>query len=91
MKRVASVLLVASLLGCTSSPPGKEVRVTRNAADVEHCKHIGAVQAVPPYATPGDDMAQIRIRTEEVGADTVLINTARKSSTSGVAYRCRVS
>ena len=88
MRRVAGILLVASLVGC-STPGG--VLVTRNAADVEHCKPIGAVQSVAPYALPGDDMKQIRNRTEAVGADTVLLNTSRKASTSGVAYRCRSS
>jgi hypothetical protein len=67
------------------------VRITRDAADVERCKHIGAVQSVPPYATPGEDMEQIRDRSVAIGADTVLLNTSRKASVSGVAYRCRAS
>jgi hypothetical protein len=92
MRRVAGILLVASLLGCTTAASGgHDVRVTREAADVEHCKHIGAVQSVPPYALPGDNLEQIRIRTVAIGADTVLLNGARKASTSGVAYRCRAS
>jgi hypothetical protein len=91
MRRVSSILLVASLLGCTTAPGGQDVRVTRNAAEVEHCKPIGAVQSLPPYALPGDDMEQIRSRTIAVGADTVLMNTSRKASASGVAYRCRTS
>jgi len=92
MRRVAAILLVASLLGCaTTAPGGHDVRVTRNAADVEHCKPIGAVQTVPPYALPGDDLEQIRSRTVDLGADTVLLNTSRRASTSGVAYRCRTS
>jgi hypothetical protein len=88
MRRLAAVLLVTSLVAC-ATPDG--VRVTRNAADVEHCKPIGAVQSVPPYALPGEDMEQIRNRTVAVGADTVLLNTSRKAGTSGVAYRCRTS
>lgn len=92
MRRVAGILLVASLFGCTTTAPGgHDVRVTRNAAEVEHCKAIGAVQSVPPYAFPGDDMEQIRSRTVAVGADTVLLNVSRRESTSGVAYRCRTS
>jgi hypothetical protein len=92
MRRVSSILLVASLLGCTTAAPGgQDVRVTRNAAEVEHCRPIGAVQSVPPYALPGEDMEQIRSRTIAVGADTVLLNTSRKASASGVAYRCRTS
>ena len=91
MKRAAGLVLVASLLGCSSVPQGDDaVRVTRNAADVEHCKPIGAVQTVPPYAFPGDDMQQIRSKTVAVGADTVLLNGSRVS-TAGVAYRCRIS
>jgi len=90
MRRISSILLVASLFGCTTAAPGgHDVRVTRNAAEVEHCKPVGAVQSLPPYALPGDDMEQIRNRTIAVGADTVLLNTSRKASTSGVAYRCR--
>ena len=92
MRRVSSILLVASLFGCTTSASGgHDVRVTRNAADVEHCRPVGAVQTLPPYALPGDDMEQIRSRTIAVGADTVLLNTSRTASTSGVAYRCRNS
>ena len=92
MRRVSSLLLVASLFGCTTAAPGgDDVRVTRNAAEVEHCRAIGAVQSLPPYALPGDDMEQIRSRTIAVGADTVLLNASRKASTSGIAYRCRKS
>jgi len=90
--RIVCSILVVSLFGCTTAASGgHDVRVTRNAAEVERCKHIGAVQSVPPYALPGDDMEQIRSRTIAVGADTVLINTSRKASLSGVAYRCRTS
>jgi hypothetical protein len=89
MRRAVSILLVAALLGCTTAAPGgNDVRVTRNATDVEHCKPIGAVQTVPPYALPGDDLQQIRAKTVAVGADTVLLNASRVS-TAGIAYRCR--
>ena len=88
MVRVVSVLLVASLFGCASS--SRQVHVTRNAADVEHCKPIGAVQTIPPYALPGEDMRLIRDKTVAVGADTVLLNASR-AVTAGVAYRCRIS
>ena len=92
MRSVAVLLLAAALFGCaTTAPGGHEVRVTRNAADVEHCKHIGAVQSVGPYAVPGDDMEQIRSRTVAIGADTVLLNASRRASVSGIAYRCRAS
>jgi len=47
-------------------------------SEVEHCRPIGAVQSVPPYALPGDDMEQIRSRTIAVGADTVLLNAFAK-------------
>ncbi len=87
MRRVAGVLLVASLLGCASSSREHDVRVTRRAADVEHCKPIGAVQSLPPYTSPGDDLRQIRDRTVAVGADTVLLDPSRESL--GLAYRCR--
>jgi hypothetical protein len=91
MRSAAAILLVATLFGCTTAPGGQEVRITRDAAVVERCKHIGAVQSVPPYSTPGEDMEQLRSRTVAVGADTVLLNTSRKASVSGVAYRCRAS
>jgi hypothetical protein len=92
MRSAAAILLVATLFGCTTTAPsGQEVRITRDATDVERCKHIGAVQSVPPYSTPGEDMEQLRSRTVAVGADTVLLNTSRKASVSGVAYRCRAS
>jgi hypothetical protein len=90
MRSIAALLITSLLLGCASTAPGG-VRITRDAADVEHCKHIGAVQSVPPYALPGDDMEQIRSRTVAVGADTVLLNTSRHAGTSGIAYRCRSS
>jgi hypothetical protein len=93
MRIAVGIVLLASLLGCkTVAPEGSDaIRVTRNAADVEHCKTIGAVQTVPPYALPGDDLREIRNRTVAVGADTVLLNASRSPSTSGVAYRCRTS
>ena len=89
MRRLASVLLVAPLFACTSVGPG-DVNVTRKAADVEHCKPIGAVQTIPPYAFPGDDLKQIRAKTLAVGADTVLLNASREI-VAGVAYRCRTT
>jgi hypothetical protein len=93
MRSVVAILLVAALFGCASSTSRERggVRVTRDAALVERCKHIGAVQTVPPYAMPGEDLEQLRIRTVAIGADTVLLNTARRDSVSGVAYRCRAS
>jgi hypothetical protein len=92
MRSAVTLLLMSVLLGCTATPSGgREVRVTRDTADVEHCKHVGAVQSVPPYAFPGDDMEQIRSRTVAIGADTVLLNSSRKGSTSGIAYRCRAT
>jgi len=91
MRSVAILLLVAALSGCATAAGGHEVRVTRNAADVEHCKHIGAVQSVGPSAVPGEDMEQIRSRTVAIGADTVLLNASRRASVSGIAYRCRAS
>ncbi len=92
MRSVAAILLATVLFGCaTTAPSGHDVRLTRDAADVEHCKHIGAVQSVLPYAVPGDDLEQIRTQTFAMGADTVLLNKSRKVSTSGIAYRCRPS
>lgn len=91
MRRIAGILLGAALFGCATAPGGHDVRITRDAADVEHCKPIGAVQSVPPYALPGEDLEQIRSRTVAVGADTVLLNASRRAGTSGVAYRCRSS
>jgi hypothetical protein len=80
------------MCGCAShSSVVHGVKITRNAADVEHCKHIGAVQSVPPYSLPGEDLERIRNRALEVGADTVLLNTSRKESASGIAYRCHAS
>jgi hypothetical protein len=90
MKSVAVILLATVLFGCATSG-GRDVRLTRNAADVENCKHIGAVQSVPPYAVPGEDLEQIRNQTVAIGADTVLLNKSRKAATSGIAYRCRAS
>jgi hypothetical protein len=81
-----------ALCGCAGSSSVKHgVRVTRNAADVEHCKHIGAVQSVPPYSLPGEDLERIRNRAIEVGADTVLLDGSRRESFSGIAFRCRAS
>jgi hypothetical protein len=92
MRSVAAIVLLASLCACTSTASRNHgVQVTRNAADVEHCKHIGAVQSVPPYALPGEDIEQIRSRTIAVGADTVLLDTSRSVSTYGIAYRCKTS
>jgi hypothetical protein len=81
-----------ALGGCAGSSSIKHgVRVTRNAADVEHCKHIGAVQSVPPYSLPGEDLERIRNRAIEVGADTVLLDGSRRESFSGIAFRCRAT
>jgi hypothetical protein len=92
MRSVAAILLAAALFGCASTTSGgREVRLTRDAADVEHCKHIGAVQSVPPYSVPGEDLEQIRSQTVAIGADTVLLNKSRKTVTVGIAYRCRNS
>jgi collagenase-like PrtC family protease len=91
MRIVAIVSLAAALAACRTAAPGSSdtVKVTRNVADVEHCKPVGAVQTIAPYALPGDDIKQIRSRTVAVGADTVLLNASRSASTKGVAYRCR--
>jgi hypothetical protein len=91
MRATATFLLASLLIGCkTVAPAGPEsVRVTRKVTDVEHCKAVGAVQTIAPYALPGDDIKQIRSKTVDVGADTVLLNTSRSASTRGVAYRCR--
>jgi hypothetical protein len=90
MKNVAAIVLVTVLFGCSSTGGGREVRLTRKAADVENCKHIGAVQSIPPYAVPGEDLEQIRSQTVAIGADTVLLNKS-KAATTGIAYRCRAS
>jgi hypothetical protein len=93
MRRVAVILVLGSLFGCAhhSHRNDHEVLVTRDAADIEHCKHIGAVQSLPPYALPGEDLQQIRRRTVAAGADTVLLDTSRSASTTGIAYRCRTT
>ena len=86
------MLIGIALYGCASgSSMVHGVKITRNAADVGHCKHIGAVQSVPPYSLPGEDLERISNRALAVGADTVLLNTTRKESASGIAYRCRAS
>jgi hypothetical protein len=92
MRNVLVILLVNSLCACSSTSGSSQgVRITRDVADVEHCKHIGAVQSVPPYALPGEDLEEIRARTIAIGADTVLLDTSRKAATSGIAYRCRAT
>jgi outer membrane lipoprotein SlyB len=92
MRCVASIIVAIALCGCASSGSVSHgVRVTRNAADVERCKHIGAVQSVPPYSLPGEDLERIRNRAVAIGADTVLLNTMRGESRSGIAYLCRTS
>jgi outer membrane lipoprotein SlyB len=92
MRGVATMLIAITLCGCASSSSVSHgVRVTRNSADVERCKHIGAVQSVPPYSLPGEDLERIRNRAVAIGADTVLLNTSRRDAASGVAYRCRTS
>ncbi len=92
MRCVATMLIATALCGCASTGSVSHgVKVTRNAADVERCKHIGAVQSVPPYSLPGEDLERIRNRALEVGADTVLLNTSRSEAASGIAYRCRIS
>jgi len=86
------MFLVVALSGCAGTSSVKHgVRVTRNAADVEHCKHIGAVQSVPPYSLPGEDLERIRNRAIEINADTVLLDGSRRESVSGIAYRCHAS
>jgi outer membrane lipoprotein SlyB len=90
--RCVAMLFAIALCGCSSTSSVKHgVRITRTAADVEHCKHIGAVQSVPPYSLPGEDLERIRNRAIEVGADTVLLDPSRKESVSGIAFRCRAS
>lgn len=89
MRRVASIIVAIALSGCASSGSVSHgVRLTRNAADVEHCKHIGAVQSVPPYSLPGEDLERIRNRAVAIGADTVLLDTQRGEARSGIGYRC---
>lgn len=85
MMRAAGFLLVASLAGCAAPSP---VRLTHSPTDIEHCKQIGAVQTLGPYAMPGDDVKQIRERTIAVGADTVLVSDTRRANLRGIAYRC---
>jgi hypothetical protein len=92
MRIVIGIVLATSLLGCKASAPPviDGIRITRNAADVERCKTIGAVQSIPPYAFAGDNLKEIRSRGVAVGADTVLLNVSRTATTSGIAYRCHV-
>ena len=53
---------------------------------MERCKHIGAVQSVPPYTLPGEDLERIRNRAVAIGADTVLLDTMRAGpATVGLA------
>ena len=92
MRCVVIMSFAIALSGCAGTSSVKHgVRVTRSAADVEHCKHIGAVQSVPPYSLPGEDLERIRNRAIEVGADTVLLDGSRRDSVSGIAFRCRAS
>lgn len=78
------------LSGCTTMAPGsKESSITRNTAEVEHCKPLGALQSAPPYVMPGDDLKQLRSQSVPLGADTILITSPRLLSTAGVAYRCK--
>jgi hypothetical protein len=83
------VLVAGAMAACAGhSHMVHGVLMTRNATDVEHCKPIGAVQTIAPYSLPGDDLEALRDKTLAVGADAVLLNTSR-ASTSGVAYRCK--
>jgi hypothetical protein len=88
MRIAVGIVLVSALLGCKTAGYKDGVLITRNVADVEHCKALGAVQSIPPYAFPGDDLRAIRSRTAAVGADTVLLDVSRTANTSGIAYRC---
>jgi hypothetical protein len=78
------------LSACTTMAPGaKGFAITRSTAEVEHCKPLGAVQSVPPYVIPGDDLKQLRNRSVPLGADTILLTSPRFVSTAGIAYRCK--
>jgi hypothetical protein len=71
------------------APGAKEIAITRSMAEVEHCKPLGAVQSVPPYVIPGDDLKQLRNQSVPLGADTILLTSPRLVSTAGIAYRCK--
>jgi hypothetical protein len=71
------------------APGAQDIPVTRNTAEVEHCKAVGPLQSVPPYIMPGDDLRQMRNQAVGLGADKILLTGPRVLSTAGVAYRCR--
>lgn len=82
---LASVALVAC---ATHAPGADQVRITKQATDVEACKVVGNVHSTPPYVLPNEDYAQMRNAALALEADTVFV-TSRAVVSRGVAYRCR--
>lgn len=91
MSKLLWLVILASLVGCTTLAPGaSDVTITRDTGQVANCKALGSVNSIPPYILPNDDLKQLKNKSIGMGADTVLITSPRLISTAGMAYRCRV-
>lgn len=83
--RLLAVLTGVIASGCVALAPGTEkVRLTRQAADVAHCKAVGTVDAQGNSAT---DLRH-RIQNEALGLGGNVVYLTTSVGNEGEAYQC---
>ena len=73
------------------TPEARQV-VTQTGVATQSCKPRGVVFALAPFSSPEQPLDQLKIRADQIGADTlVLLGPAgtRTRDWSARAYRCR--
>jgi len=92
LRFAAAFLPLVSAAGCTMMMnPGARQVVTQTAAATRSCKPRGVVFALGPFSSPEQPLEQLKIRADQIGADTVVLRDPAGAQTkdwSARAYRC---
>jgi len=83
---------LVSAVGCRTMEMTPEARqvVTRTALAARSCNPRGVVFALSPFSSPETPLDQLKIRANQIGADTiVLLDQTGTKDWSARAYRCR--
>jgi hypothetical protein len=87
MRRIVLLVIATAWTGCVSlAPEARQVRFTKNPADVEKCEMLGNVEGIGRGGLICAEPCKIdlRNRTAALGGDTVLFT----GGGIGMAYRC---
>ena len=82
------LLFSACILSIPSEPGANNVKITRNAADVESCTPLGNVVGLTDTNYVRDNRREMQNQAVDLGADTLLL-AAGKDPPKGTAYRCK--